>query len=135
RPDPSGPRVSDRGGGGGAPPHMGIEVSLGSVDHDPAVGRGRRAGLGLRLGRLLPALRGRLPRAQIDGSVKRKITRLHDSILPYGRQFLIQGRWLARPARWPSWQRAGGRRRRPWLRPALRARAGFPDTAGCAVPL
>jgi hypothetical protein len=63
---------------------IGIEGFLGDVEHEPAVGRGRRAGLGLRLARLLPALRGGLPRAQIDGSVKRKITRLHDSILPHG---------------------------------------------------
>jgi hypothetical protein len=41
------------------------------------------------LSRLLPALRGRLPRAQIDGTVERKIPRLHDSILPYPGRCLI----------------------------------------------
>jgi len=62
-----------------------------------AGGRRRAAGLGRGLGRLLPALRGRLPRAQIDGSVKRKISRLHDSILPYVHHSLILARRLSRP--------------------------------------
>src|SRR6185437_7053460 len=45
----------------------------------------------------LPALRGRLARTQIDGSVKRKISRLHDSILPYVHKSLIRTRPLSRP--------------------------------------
>ena len=42
------------------------------------------------LSRLLPALRGGLPRAQIDGTIERKIPRLHDSILPHPSDILIQ---------------------------------------------
>jgi hypothetical protein len=50
------------------------------------------------LGRLLPTLRGGLPCTQIDGAVERKISRLHDSILPYGRYSVIQARHLSRAA-------------------------------------
>ena len=48
---------------------VGVKGFLGSLDDGirVPVARGSRPG---GLGRLLPALRGRLPRAQIDGTVK-----------------------------------------------------------------
>ncbi len=43
------------------------------------------------LGGLLLALSGGLPGTEVDGTVNRKITRLHVSILPYARGILTSG--------------------------------------------
>ena len=65
---------------------VGVKGLLGDLDDEAVAARAGAVGLS----RLLPALRGGLPRTQIDGTIERKIPRLHDSILPHPRHILIQ---------------------------------------------
>ena len=91
RPAPFRPQIHDHGRGARTLHDVGIEGFLGDLDDDSAASGAGAVVLRPSLSRLLPALRGRLPRAQIDGTVKRKIPRLHDSILPYSLYWLIPG--------------------------------------------
>ena len=75
---PVGPQIDDHRRGPGPLDHVGVKGLLGDLEDGPVTRLGRSGRLGL-----LPALRGRLPRTQIDGAIERKIPRLHYSILPH----------------------------------------------------
>src|SRR5579859_1784363 len=84
---PLGPQVHDDRGGPRPEHDIGVEGLFGYLEHE----RRRLAGVGAvgaRVGGagrlLLPALRGGLPRAEVDGTVHGEVPRrLHVSILPH----------------------------------------------------
>src|SRR6185437_16326587 len=78
---PVGPQIQDHRHRPGPLDDLRVEGLLGHVEDIAA--RRARLPAGARC-RLLTALRGRLPRTQVNGAVKRKVPRLlHTSILPH----------------------------------------------------